>query len=54
MQLFADRVVVRAIADQLLQLRFELGILFTQRQDLTLGDRNRMTRVWMRDENFGK
>ena len=54
MQLFADGVVFGAIADQLARSAFEVGVLFAQRDDLPLGDRDRVAAVRVRDEDLGE
>ena len=54
MQLLADGVVLAAVADQLAHPAFELGVLFAQRDDLPLGDRDRVPAVRMRHEDLGE
>src|SRR5208283_723904 len=53
-QFLADCVVLAAELDELLQLGFELKVLFPQRDDLALGDGNRAATVRMRNEDLRK
>src|SRR5450631_1830459 len=53
-QLFADAVVLTAELYQFPQLGFELAVLLAQADDLTLGDRDRVAAVRMRNINFGQ
>ena len=52
MQFLADPVVLGAEFQQLAEPPFELTVLLAQRDDLTLGNRNRMSAVRVRNENL--
>src|SRR6266404_3361729 len=54
MQLVADRLVLTAELDQLLQLGFELRVLLAQRDDLPLRDGNRAASMRVRHEDLRK
>src|SRR5205814_1821185 len=51
--LFARHLVFRTEANQLTQLGFELVVLFAQRNDLPFGNRDRVSAMRVRDEDFG-